>query len=200
VAYLYGGEPAAALHHLQTELKAGTLAPVASTTQWLLGQAWLALDAGLPFALRQESLQQAADAFLLVEGDFPNHRQLWEIANQLKNPPEFNEKSPWLAGLMSAVVPGSGSFYVGRPQEGALAFFVNAVLLWATQDALANNRPVETLLAGTAALAFYSGNIYAAVNGAHKHNNRLATEWLQTQQSQMGTMPFPSGISIEWRF
>lgn len=39
----------------------------------------------------------------------------------------YKKKSPFVAGLMSAIVPGAGRFYMGKPGQGIAAFFVTGV-------------------------------------------------------------------------
>jgi hypothetical protein len=51
-------------------------------------------------------------------------RQLHEAAGRYDQRPQ---KAPWLAGLLSAVVPGAGQLYAGHPVDAAQAFgFVGA--------------------------------------------------------------------------
>jgi hypothetical protein len=51
-------------------------------------------------------------------------RQLHEAAGRYEARPQ---KTPWLAGLLSAVVPGAGQLYAGHPVDAAQAFgFVGA--------------------------------------------------------------------------
>ncbi len=51
-------------------------------------------------------------------------QQLGEAAGRYEQRPQ---KSPWLAGLLSAVVPGAGQLYAGHPVDAAQAFgFVGA--------------------------------------------------------------------------
>ena len=85
-------------------------------------------------------------------------------------------KSPVAAGLMSAVVPGSGYAYAGRPGDGLMAFLVNGLFIAGTAVAIDHeNYPVAALIGG-AGLPFYLGNIYGSANAASKWNLSIAQD------------------------
>ena len=74
-------------------------------------------------------------------------------------------KSPVVAGLMSAVLPGSGKWYAGKRGGAISAFLANAGLGLVTWE---NGRKsgytsARTLLFGSAFLVSYVANIYGAV-------------------------------------
>jgi putative component of membrane protein insertase Oxa1/YidC/SpoIIIJ protein YidD len=79
-------------------------------------------------------------------------------------------KSRWLAGSLSAVLPGSGQVYAGRPADGAVAFLVNSVLIGGTVVAARRHENVTAGALGFVAFGFYTGNVYGAVNAAAKHD------------------------------
>lgn len=104
----------------------------------------------------------------------------------MEAPPELPHKSPALAGTLSAVLPGAGSLYVGRPAEAALSFFVNALLISGTVTAFREHQDGLGVGLGVLALAFYGGNIYAAVSGAHKFNDGAEAAYLEEQRTRFG--------------
>jgi tetratricopeptide (TPR) repeat protein len=83
------------------------------------------------------------------------------------------EKSPGLAGSLSAVLPGAGQLYVGRKRDAALAFTLNAAFILAAIEAFDNDNHVLGGILVFFELGWYTGNIYNATNSAHKHNRRL---------------------------
>ncbi len=82
-------------------------------------------------------------------------------------------KSPFLAGTLSAVIPGSGHVYAERYRDGAMAFLVNALFIAGTIIALADENYALAAVAGGVGLPFYVGNIYGAANAARKWNVSL---------------------------
>lgn len=75
-------------------------------------------------------------------------------------------KSPMLAGTMSALLPGSGQLYVGRPGDALAAFSINAVLIGGTVLAARRDEDAAAIAIGFVASGFWFGNIYGAANGA----------------------------------
>ena len=93
------------------------------------------------------------------------------------------------------MVPGSGSFYVGRYAEGSLAFFVTALLIYASVDAFEKDKEGLGALLGSLGIAFYGGSILAAVNGAHKLNDGVKAAYLQQQRQKFGIVVDRTGLA-----
>jgi tetratricopeptide (TPR) repeat protein len=120
---------------------------------------------------------------------FPSSRALAEAAREGEQLPR---KSPALAGLMSAVIPGTGHFYTGRWRDGTIALLLNGAFLAAGIEAVsAGNEAAAGVLLFFEA-AWYSGTIYGAVNAAHKYNLDLEDRWLQGLERQHS----PAGRSL----
>ena len=103
-------------------------------------------------------------------------------------------KSRLLAGSLSAVLPGSGQLYVGRPGDALVAFSVNAVLIGGTVVAARRDQDAAAIGLGFVASGFWFGNIYGAMNGAaldtrERRDARLdeARGWLR-QSGFFGTV------------
>jgi hypothetical protein len=79
-------------------------------------------------------------------------------------------KSPWLAGLLSALVPGLGHVYLGQPLIGLSAFGWNALFIAATADTLRRQLWGVSAVLGFLELLWYGGAVYGAVSGANKYN------------------------------
>jgi len=85
-------------------------------------------------------------------------------------------KRPYLAGMLS-VVPGLGQIYCGRYRDASLSVIVNGIIGWAAWESFDHDRPALGTLISFFGLGFYSGNIYGAINSAHKHNRRAEKQW-----------------------
>jgi outer membrane protein assembly factor BamD (BamD/ComL family)/TM2 domain-containing membrane protein YozV len=81
-----------------------------------------------------------------------------------------SRKSPGLAASLSAVLPGSGYFYAGRPGDGLSAFVINALFVAGLVEAIDQENDGMAVLAGGFGLPFYVGNIYGSANAARKWN------------------------------
>lgn len=82
-------------------------------------------------------------------------------------------KSPALAGIMSAVIPGSGQMYAERYKDGLMAFMVNGLFIAGTVAALDDDNYALAAIVGGVGLPFYLGNIYGAANASRKWNLSL---------------------------
>jgi tetratricopeptide (TPR) repeat protein len=82
---------------------------------------------------------------------------------------EAKSKSPALAGLLSALLPGAGQAYCGRLRDGALALLVNGLFIWGAAEAGSRENFELAAALGLVELIWYGGTIYGAVNCAHKH-------------------------------
>ncbi|MEX0684375.1 MAG: hypothetical protein WD098_00105 [Balneolales bacterium] len=101
--------------------------------------------------------------------------------NSLKN--ELNilksSKSPFLGGIMSAIVPGSGSVYAGRPWDALYSFILTSGFAALTGESIINNgiRHPTTLILGGIGISFHVGNIYGSYHRVVEHNKSLFYEF-----------------------
>lgn len=185
-ALLLGGEPGRAIGHLEGLADDPALEPHGDSIHYLSGLSWLELEWGRPYPMMEEAVTKSLGELKAISPGWPDYQRTAAFVKAMEERPELPEKSPWLAGGLSAVVPGSGSFYVGRYAEGSLALFVNTLLIYSTLNALEREQEGLALVVGSLALAFYGGSIYAAANGAHKFNSRQQTAYLEKQRSRFG--------------
>lgn len=79
-------------------------------------------------------------------------------------------KSPALAGVLSAVLPGSGQLYSGSLSAAAVTFVLNGLFIGATVELARDKQYVTAAAAGTAASFFYIGGIINAADLARRRN------------------------------
>ena len=99
---------------------------------------------------------------------------------------QLNFRSPWIAGGLSAILPGAGSFYNQRYKEAFYSFFMPFLFFAASNEARKNEKYNLEALFSFFALGFYGGNIYIAINGAHKHNNYIQSHYLNNLRIKYG--------------
>jgi tetratricopeptide (TPR) repeat protein len=154
-----GGEAREELRHL---LDTHPGEPVAAEIWYLTAislareSRWLEADE----ALRQIGSQSGR--FVAAQG----------MRQVLAEAPAAKSKDPAVAGLLAAVVPGAGHLYCDRPGDGAIAFVFTGAFAWATVEAFQQDHQALGIGLGFIALSFYGGNIFSAVNVAHKYNDR----------------------------
>ncbi|MGD8305909.1 MAG: hypothetical protein PVF17_04580, partial [Ignavibacteria bacterium] len=91
-----------------------------------------------------------------------------------QNPPY---KSAVLAGILSALIPGSGKIYAGQIGDGIVGFLTSALFSFIAYDNFkAGHDTRGWIWAGVAGL-FYAGNVYGSIAAAQIHNARITFEF-----------------------
>jgi tetratricopeptide (TPR) repeat protein len=157
--YLAGASPIAAEDlrmFLENPQQSGTAShETKERAYYLMGWAYLTSN----------EVDHAADAFSHL--DLPYAHQLAEDAQAHAHLPS---KSPVLAGVLSALLPGLGHVYLGQPAIGAAAFGWNALFGFATYDALHHKLWGVGAVLGGLELLWYGGAVFGAISGAFKYN------------------------------
>jgi tetratricopeptide (TPR) repeat protein len=94
---------------------------------------------------------------------------------------EISEKKPFLAGVLSAIVPGAGKIYCGQIGDGLYSLVVNALtgyLAWAGFHEDGTNS-LQGWTFGTIAGIFYVGNIYGSTIAAQIFNDKQVKNYLE---------------------
>ena len=82
-------------------------------------------------------------------------------------------KVPRTAAVLTALLPGSGHFYLGRPRDGLFAFLSNGLLLAGTIQAFQNDISGLGVALGFIELGWYTGTIFSAVSLTHTYNRQV---------------------------
>lgn len=90
---------------------------------------------------------------------------------------EDHQKSPFLSGALSAVIPGAGKFYTGEISDGITALLLTGILSYLAYDNFdAGHNTRAWIFTGLAAY-FYAGNIYGSIVSAEKYNVRIKNDF-----------------------
>ena len=87
----------------------------------------------------------------------------------IQHPVSGSSKSPLLAGLMSAILPGSGRIYAGRVLDGIMGMWMMYLVGNSAYNAIKNERPIAGPLFGIAAGFVYLGEVYGGWRAAKNH-------------------------------
>ena len=151
---------AAALEAAAATQKAPDVAPKAR-----LGHALVEFDRG--------NLAGTRDDLNHFTADFPADPRSGNAHKALSLLPQNEKlprKSPLLAGIFSAIVPGSGHMYAGHYGDGATSLLLNGLFIAGTAVAIQQENYAVAGVVGVIGLPFYIGNIYGAANAATKWN------------------------------
>ncbi len=135
----------------------------------IVAEAWYLI--GLSYA-REGRWLEADEALRQVGKEDLLHGAAREVRQIVAEESEAKRKDPDLAGFLAAIVPGAGHLYAERPGDAAVAFIFTGAFAWATVEAFTQDHEELGVGLGLITLAFYVGNIFSAVNVAHKYNDR----------------------------
>lgn len=102
------------------------------------------------------------------------------LVNYAKQGQRLPKKSKLVAGLMSAIIPGSGKIYCRRKSDGIISFLVISLTGWQAYQGFQENgtKSVKGWIYGTLCGFFYFGNIYGSVVAVNIYNNELENKLL----------------------
>jgi outer membrane protein assembly factor BamD (BamD/ComL family) len=129
--------------------------------------------------MQLEQWQTASDTFKGIEPGSPLYPSAGELASKSLGAETLPYKDPTIAGLMAAALPGAGHAYCGRYRDGMVAFLLNGLFIWAAVQAFNSDQNVLGGILVFAETGWYGGNIYSAVNSAHKYNRKVKLDYLE---------------------
>jgi tetratricopeptide (TPR) repeat protein len=175
---LQRGDPALALERYRQALSAPLPGTARCEAHWR--SSWSLIEA--------DRFDQALRQLQAVEKD--NARALAEKLEQAETLPL---KSPGLAGTLSAVLPGAGQLYAGRPREAGMSLALNAAFIAGALESFRNDQHVLGGILLFFEFGWYTGNIYNAVNSVQKHNRDLKQDYKNQLRRDFGlTLGFSS--------
>jgi hypothetical protein len=101
-----------------------------------------------------------------VKGD-----EIHSVFSEKKN---LNLKSPWVAGGLSALLPGAGQVYNGQYQSALVSLLLNSLLLSATIELSQKSLPLTSLTSGFVFSVLYVGNIISSAQTSQRMNESLS--------------------------
>jgi len=126
------------------------------------------------------------------------------IEELLKEKRGARYKSPEAAGVLSAILPGSGQFYNERYQDGIYSFFLNALFILGAYKAYDSDNHGLGVILTLFELGWYTGGIYGAVGGAHKYNRQvdedLFRSGIQRLNLRESEIARPGGVSVMFTY
>jgi len=109
-------------------------------------------------------------------------------------------RSAFLAGTLSAVLPGLGQWYDGRFWDGAAALMINSMFAYGIYATLDKEYYVPAGILIFFGAGFYGANIFSAVSSAHKFNRTIKENQWQLLKSKYSLDVDWNGSSLTVRF
>lgn len=115
-----------------------------------------------------------------------------ELAAELPPLERLPRKSPHLAGALSALLPGAGQLYAGRPRDAALALLLNTAFIAGAWESFDNGNEVVGGILLLFEAGWYTGNIFNAATSAQKFNREV-------QELEKGRLRERFGLTLSLR-
>lgn len=172
-------EAAQSLEQLANDPARGSLR---SRALWLAAQAWL----------RARNWERAEAALQELDPEDPEGSKALRLAGRIRvEAAKLPRRDPWVAGGLSALVPGSGHLYAGRPAEALTSLLLNAAFvagsLWSAKEGCRVSAGILSFLE----LGWYLGGIESAAEAARRYNREHEDQWIR----ELGQEPDPGGRS-----
>jgi TolA-binding protein len=120
---------------------------------------------------------EASEIFKTVDKSSSLYASSQDLAEKSLEGEYLPRKDPTAAGFMAAVLPGLGHAYCHRYKDGLVAFLLNGLFVWAAVESFDEDLDVLGGILAFLEVGWYSGNIYSAVNSAHKYNRKVGNEF-----------------------
>ena len=125
-------------------------------------------------------------SYLFTDDNLPDSEEFLNSFNQdeeekvtsfynWKNEPP--SKNPALAGIMSAIIPGSGKMYVGEWGDGIMALITSSLFAFLAYDNFRADHNTRAWIFTGLGTFFYAGNVYGSVAAAQIYNAKIAFEF-----------------------
>ena len=109
-----------------------------------------------------------------------NHQINKSLADITSQGLALRNKSPVLAGIFSAIIPGTGKAYAGRWKDGVISFLMTSSVAFVSVRGFNKNpKSFYPWAMGTLAVVYYSGNVYGSAQAALKYNKNKEDELVQ---------------------
>jgi tetratricopeptide (TPR) repeat protein len=142
--------------------------------------------------LEMSRWEKAENSFRLISKKNWEKYRLESLSHEMSKKKGLKTKSTTAARIL-AIIPGAGHLYCGRYKDATIAFILNTAMIYAAYEAFDNDLEALGGIITFFELGFYSGNIYSAVNCAHKYNrnaNKNFFDYLrQNSQINLGLRP-----------
>ena len=121
--------------------------------------------------------REASETFKMVEKNSPLYASSQLLTKETLKGEALPSKDPAAAGILAAAIPGLGHAYCNRYKDGMVALLLNGLFIWAAVESFEQDHDVLGGILTFLELGWYSGNIYSALNSAHKYNRKVRNDF-----------------------
>jgi tetratricopeptide (TPR) repeat protein len=155
--------------------------------------------------MKENRWREASEIFNRVGKTSPLYDHSLDLSEKSLLGEELPRKNPTAAGVMSGIVPGLGHAYCKRYKDGIVAFLLNGIFIWAAIESFDQGNNVLGGILLFLEVGWYTGNIYSAVNSAHKYNRKVRNDFRKSITDRLDLDLFITrhnhlGIALSVRF
>ncbi|MBU1627579.1 hypothetical protein KKB18_09445, partial [bacterium] len=137
--------------------------------------------------LRLDEQKKATDTAFNMEAlknIFPT--DINALVQGVKDYSVLERKSPPVAGILSAILPGSGHFYLSRFRDGFVALLLNGLFASCAIEFFDEGHIAPGILFSVIESSIYSGTIFSSVSQTYKYNRFIRTEFVDKLETDIG--------------
>ena len=128
--------------------------------------------------LEMDEWEKAQASFDKISPKNRDTYRLKQLSEDISKREFLKIKNPATAGWL-AVIPGAGHLYCERYRDALIAFLLNGAMIYAAYEAFDHGNEGLGGLITFFEIGLYAGNIYSAVNNAHKYNRKQKNDFFQ---------------------
>ena len=128
--------------------------------------------------LETDEWEKAQASFDKISPKNRDTYRLKQLSQDISKREFLKIKNPAAAGWL-AVIPGAGHLYCDRYRDALIAFLLNGAMIYAAYEAFDQDNEGLGGLITFFEIGLYAGNIYSAVNSAHKYNRKQKNDFFQ---------------------
>jgi len=131
--------------------------------------------------LYQRQWAKAGDYFRSLDGQTGSDVLTMALKGFADQGLRLRRKSPVLAGILSALIPGTGRMYAGRTTDGLFSLMTIALTAWQAYDGFhkEGTGSLKGWIYGSIGGFFYVGNVYGSVAAARIYNEQSERKLLE---------------------
>ena len=134
--------------------------------------------------------EKAINKMKLISQDSEKKEVADRFCIYFENQKVISNKSPFLAGTLSAIIPGSGYLNSKHYDTALTSFVINGLFIWAIKDAVLAEQYGIASAATVFGLGWYIGNIEGSVKAAIKQNEYERHKYLNEVLEKEGLMEY----------
>jgi hypothetical protein len=119
-----------------------------------------------------EAINESEKAFNQPLGNCTTDSSIHDLLKIGQQGKMLRLKNPAIAGVLSAVIPGSGKVYANRAWDGLYSILIVGTMFWQAYEGFSKQgcRSTRGMTFGMLGVVFYAGNIYGSINAARIYN------------------------------